>query len=63
VRQDAARNIVFGVPATVGRESAPTVVLQGHLDRVCELRPSPLGSRARASVLASCCSLVARRRA
>ena len=27
------------VPATAGRESAPTVVLQGHLDMVCERRP------------------------
>src|SRR6476661_484384 len=29
VRQDAARNLVFDVPATSGRESSPTVVLQG----------------------------------
>ena len=27
------------VPATPGRESAPTLVLQGHLDMVCERRP------------------------
>jgi dipeptidase D len=39
VRQDAARNLVFDVPATTGRESAPTVVLQGHLDMVCERQP------------------------
>ena len=39
VRQDAARNLVFDVPATPGRESAPMVVLQGHLDMVCERRP------------------------
>src|SRR5436190_23030543 len=39
VRQDAARNLVFDVPATAGRESAPTVVLQGHLDMVCERQP------------------------
>ena len=39
VRQDAARNLVFDVPATSGRESAPTVVLQGHLDMVCERQP------------------------
>jgi dipeptidase D len=39
VRQDAARNLVFDVPATAGRESAPTIVLQGHLDMVCERRP------------------------
>ena len=39
VRQDGARNLVFDVPATSGRESAPTVVLQGHLDMVCERQP------------------------
>jgi dipeptidase D len=39
LRQDAARNIVIGVPATAGRESAPVVVLQGHLDMVCERLP------------------------
>src|SRR5215218_243801 len=39
VRQDDARNLVFDVPATAGRESAPKVVLQGHLDMVCERRP------------------------
>src|SRR5262249_49329223 len=39
VRQDAARNLVFDVPASAGREGAPTVVLQGHLDMVIERRP------------------------
>ena len=39
VRQDAARNLVFEVPATSGREGAPKVVLQGHLDMVCERQP------------------------
>jgi dipeptidase D len=39
MRQDSARNLVFDVPATPGREAAPTVVLQGHLDMVCERRP------------------------
>jgi dipeptidase D len=38
--QDAGRNLVVRVPATPGRESAPTVVLQGHLDMVCERDPS-----------------------
>ena len=38
--QDAGRNLVIRVPATAGRESAPTVVLQGHLDMVCERDPS-----------------------
>jgi dipeptidase D len=35
-RSDAARNMVIRVPATAGRDSAATVVLQGHLDMVCE---------------------------
>jgi dipeptidase D len=42
LRQDAARNLVVRVPATVGRESAPVLVLQGHLDMVCERRPDSL---------------------
>ena len=40
VRQDAGRNLVIPVPATPGRESAPTLILQGHLDMVCERDPS-----------------------
>ncbi len=40
VQQDAGRNLVVRVPATEGRESAPTVTLQGHLDMVCERDPS-----------------------
>jgi dipeptidase D len=39
IRQDAARNLVFDVPASSGRELALTVVLQGHLDMVCERQP------------------------
>jgi dipeptidase D len=35
-RVDAAGNLVVKVPATPGRETAPIVVLQGHLDMVCE---------------------------
>src|SRR5262245_12249594 len=38
--QDAGRNIVVRVPATPGREDAPTLILQGHLDMVCERDPS-----------------------
>jgi dipeptidase D len=34
--RDAAGNLVVRVPASPGREGAPTVVLQGHLDMVCE---------------------------
>ena len=40
LEQDAGRNLVVRVPATSGRETAPTVVLQGHLDIVCERDPS-----------------------
>jgi len=36
VRRDAAGNVVLAVPATRGREGAPIVVLQSHLDMVCE---------------------------
>jgi dipeptidase D len=39
LRQDAARNLVVRVPATAYRESSPTLVLQGHLDMVCERLP------------------------
>lgn len=35
-RRDAVGNVVVTLPATAGREQAPTVVLQGHLDMVCE---------------------------
>ena len=34
--KDDAGNIVVRVPATPGHENAPIVVLQGHLDMVCE---------------------------
>lgn len=36
VRADAAGNLVVAVAASPGCESAPTVVLQTHLDMVCE---------------------------
>ncbi len=36
VRKDAVGNLVVAVPATPGHEGAPTVILQGHLDMVCE---------------------------
>jgi dipeptidase D len=39
LRQDTATNLVVRVPATAGRGSAPVVVLQGHLDMVCERLP------------------------
>jgi dipeptidase D len=37
--EDEIGNLVVRVPATPGREGAPTVVLQGHLDMVCERAP------------------------
>lgn len=36
VKQDEAYNIYIKKPATPGFENAPTVILQGHLDMVCE---------------------------
>ncbi len=36
VREDLAGNLVIDVPATPGRERATPVVLQAHLDMVCE---------------------------
>lgn len=35
-KEDKTGNIVIKVPATPGYENAPIVVLQGHLDMVCE---------------------------
>ncbi|MCD6379519.1 aminoacyl-histidine dipeptidase [bacterium] len=34
--KDAAGNVVIRVPATEGHEDAPVIVLQGHIDMVCE---------------------------
>ncbi len=36
---DSAGNLVVRVPASEGRESAPKITLQGHLDMVCEREP------------------------
>ncbi len=35
-KEDKAGNFVISVPATKGYEKSPVVVLQGHLDMVCE---------------------------
>jgi dipeptidase D len=35
-RQDKVGNVTIAVPATKGHENAPTLVLQGHMDMVCE---------------------------
>jgi dipeptidase D len=43
---DGEGNVVVRVPATPGRENAPIVVLQAHLDMVCERDPgSPFDPR------------------
>lgn len=36
VRQDEANNVVIRKPASSGFENAPVVMLQGHMDMVCE---------------------------
>jgi hypothetical protein len=36
LRQDAGRNLVIRVPASLNREGAPTRVLDGHVDIACE---------------------------
>jgi dipeptidase D len=36
VKKDATGSLAIMVPATPGHESAPTVIIQGHLDMVCE---------------------------
>lgn len=39
LKSDSAGNLVIRVPATEGFEQAPVVILQGHMDMVCEKRP------------------------
>lgn len=36
---DEARNLVIRVPASAGYEAAPVIILQGHMDMVCEKTP------------------------
>lgn len=38
-KTDAVGNTLIEVPGTAGYESSPTVVLQGHMDMVCEKTP------------------------
>lgn len=38
VKTDDALNILIEVPGTLGYENAPIVILQGHMDMVCEKR-------------------------
>jgi dipeptidase D len=35
-RRDAVGNMLVSIPATPGREKAPAVLVQGHVDMVCE---------------------------
>ena len=37
--QDDQNNVVIYKPATAGYEAAPVLILQGHMDMVCEKRP------------------------
>ena len=36
IKKDKAENVVISKPATKGLEHLPTVILQGHMDMVCE---------------------------
>ena len=38
-RQDETNNVVIFKPATPGYENAPAIMLQGHMDMVCEQEP------------------------
>jgi len=39
VKKDAAGNLLVKVPPTAGYEKAPIIVIQGHMDMVCEKSP------------------------
>ena len=39
VKRDAAGNLAIKVPPTAGYENAPVIVIQGHMDMVCEKSP------------------------
>ncbi|MGD8282652.1 MAG: aminoacyl-histidine dipeptidase [Desulfobacterales bacterium] len=39
VKKDAAGNLLINVPSTVGYDHAPVIVIQGHMDMVCEKSP------------------------
>lgn len=38
-KTDSAGNVLISVPATAGYEKSPTLIIQGHLDMVCEKTP------------------------
>ena len=39
VTQDGARNVLMKKPGTLGYENSPGIVIQGHMDMVCEKAP------------------------
>lgn len=39
-RKDSLGNVIIKKPATKGKENSPPVIIQGHLDMVCEKDPS-----------------------
>ena len=39
VKRDTASNLLITVPASSGFEKAPVIVIQGHMDMVCEKSP------------------------
>ena len=39
VERDQANNVIIHVPATPGYEHAPIIIMQGHMDMVCEKTP------------------------
>ncbi len=39
-KADNAGNLLITVPASSGHESAPSIVLQSHMDMVCEKKPA-----------------------
>ncbi|MBR9982314.1 MAG: aminoacyl-histidine dipeptidase [Desulfatitalea sp.] len=41
-RRDAAGNLVVKVPASPGMADRPTVIIQGHMDMVCEKTPDSM---------------------
>jgi len=42
VNKDAAGNLLVKVPPTAGYENAPVIVIQGHMDMVCEKSPDSI---------------------
>ena len=36
VKADSLNNVLIKAPATAGYENSPTLILQGHMDMVCE---------------------------